>query len=112
MTGQDSRTGGVLFFNMDLMLNKHSIFITFPLILLRHTNFVFESPESISDIRNKSYAGMLGKANILLAEIGEIWSSLNLSRLSQNPILVRSLGLVGFDYPNDRTQQFGGRVTW
>ena len=47
MPGQDSRTGGGLFFNMDLMLNKHSIFITFPLILLRHTIFVFESPESI-----------------------------------------------------------------
>ena len=47
MSGQDSRTRGVLFFNMDLMLNKHSIFITFPLILLRHTNFVFESPVSI-----------------------------------------------------------------
>ena len=93
MPGQESRTGGVLHL-LDLMLNKHSIFITFPLILLRHTNFVFESPESN-----------------LLAEIGEVCSSLNVSRLSQNPILVRSLGLVGFDYPNDRNLQFGGNVT-
>ena len=51
MSERDSRTGGVLFFNMDLMLNKHSIFITFPLILLRHTNFVFESPESYNKIK-------------------------------------------------------------
>ena len=82
MSERDSRTGGVLFFNMDLMLNKHSIFITFPLILLRHTNFVFESPESN-----------------LLAEIGSGLSiGANYGRLLTSWI----------DHHADRNQQFGG----
>ena len=85
MSERDSRTGGVLFFNMDLMLNKHSIFITFPLILLRHTNFVFESPESN-----------------LLAEVGKTGKGCKIPE---------GYGLQKRDSLTDRNQQFGGRIT-
>ena len=53
MPGQDSKTGGVLFFNMDLMLNKHSIFITFPLgpSILMTSGFVLTTtPESYNKL--------------------------------------------------------------